>query len=222
MTLGPRIWRFHRFPQETGYAQASQSGGFRGSRLGFDASGRFVSLVLEWEPGATAVGDFTIAFPRGVVVTERVAVELSEQFGGISFGPVGFTEDLKLTRTKKTRVPRIKLPYVGPSLSYIYPEAEVRPNLSHSTFEIDQENQKDGALGNLIGVERIEWVERRPTLVERIPGKGLFIDNRDFGSADIFRVLDFPNWIFCTDGVRSYVLEKGYTNVGFLEMGNVL
>lgn len=222
MTIGPPIWRFHCFPQETGYAQASQSGGFRGPRLGFDATGRFVSLVIEWEPGATAVGDFTIAFPRGVLVTERVAVELSEQFEGIAFGPVGFTEDPKLARTKKTRVPRIRLPYVGPSLSYIYPEAEVRPNLSHSTFEIDHENQKDGALGNLIGVERIEWVERRPKLVERVPGKGLFINNCDFGGADIFRVVDFPNWIFCADRVRIYVLEKGYTNVGFLEMGNVL
>ena len=222
MTLGPRIWRFHRFPQETGYAQATQSGGFRGPRLGIDAVGQFVSLVLEWEPGATAVGDFTLAFPRGVVVTERVAVELSAQFEGITFGPVCFYEDPKLVRTKKIKVPQIRLPYVGPPLSYIYPEAEVPPNLSQSSFDIDEKNQKDGALGNLMGVERVEWVERRPKLVERIPGKGLFVDKHDVGGIDIFRVLDFPNWIFCADRVRRYVLDKGYTNVGFLEMGNVL
>jgi hypothetical protein len=38
----------------------------------------------------------------------------------------------------------------------------------------------------------------------------------------IFRVAEFPGWILCTDEVKQLIESHGFTNVSFLEMGEVL
>jgi hypothetical protein len=39
---------------------------------------------------------------------------------------------------------------------------------------------------------------------------------------DIFCIHEAPAWILCTDSVKLFIQEKQFTNVGFLEVGDVL
>jgi hypothetical protein len=67
--------------------------------------------------------------------------------------------------------------------------------------------------------EKMELVEQR---VPREPALGLRIQASELGDADVFRVHEFRARILCTDRVRDHILERGYSNVDFFEMGDVL
>ncbi len=60
----------------------------------------------------------------------------------------------------------------------------------------------------------------RTIVTPRVRGKGLFVSKSDLVNVGIFRIHEFPGWIFCTDDVKNRVQQLSYTNVGFLEMGD--
>jgi len=76
----------------------------------------------------------------------------------------------------------------------------------------------------VVGVERREkaWDQQRMKRVtsihSRVEGQGLFVPP----IVGLFRVEEFPAWVFCTDDVKEFLAKHGFTNVSFLEMGDVL
>ena len=74
------------------------------------------------------------------------------------------------------------------------------------------------------GVQHLEqiWDQERAELVTvlhpRVEGKGVIVPQ----AQGIFRVREFPAWVFCTDDVKRLIEEHGFTNVSFLEMGDTL
>ena len=58
--------------------------------------------------------------------------------------------------------------------------------------------------------------------IPRSRGEGLFVRRAELGDADIFRIREFPGPIYCTDRVKDFIEASGFTNVDFLEVGDVV
>jgi len=56
----------------------------------------------------------------------------------------------------------------------------------------------------------------------RVPGQGIFVRRADLGGVQLFRVEEFYLMILCTDDVKAFIEERGFSNVSFLEYGNVV
>jgi hypothetical protein len=184
-------------------------------------------MVIEWEAGSEIVGDFTwVGFGAEAFVTEAVLEALSERLSGFEPGPVEMFEEPDLDRAKETK-PRVWLPYEGPRLfellitdwvhldggrSSIRPSAPKCSTCGSEAFHVE-------------GVERRDsrWDKGRKELVRihrpRLPGQGIYIAEHDLGGTSIFRIYEQPGAVFCTDRVRDFVSERGFSNVSFLERG---
>jgi hypothetical protein len=52
----------------------------------------------------------------------------------------------------------------------------------------------------------------------RVQGQGLFVPYIQ----GIFRVEEFPAWVFCTDNVKRLIEDREFSNVSFLQMGEIV
>ena len=230
-----RIWRFTS-PGEHGFAE----GGQRGVWSTADGDGvcpecstsrqrRIQPLMLAWLPGSDLVGDFTWCGLGGeVAVTERVVAALHDAVRGFEFGAVEMVEDDDEPSGRRgTR--RVRLPYDGPALHELWVTSWVHLDRERSSVERERSCSTCGTeFWEVFGVER--WVsyydsDRRQlvrTKAERLPSAGVFVKDTDLAGAAIFRVHEFPGWVFCTDAVRELIEKEGCTNVSFLEMGDTL
>jgi hypothetical protein len=213
-----RLWRFSD-PGDCGYARATRRGSWEGN-----PSRRVTPLIIEWEPDSDVLGDFTWpGFDSDIVVTDAVAKALQGSgVPGFELGAVKMQENSEPAKRRSKR-PRVKLPYSGPQLWDLWVTAWTSPDRDRST--ITEVQREDGSrYFEVAGVQRREktWDQRRMELVTvlhpRVEGKGLFVPP----IRGIFRVRDVPGWIFCTDDVKRLIEEHGFTNVSFLEMGDVL
>jgi len=184
--------------------------------VGPDGSGQRVRpLIIEWEPGSDVVGDFSWAgFGSEIVVTLIAGERLAERFAGFELSPVNMIPG----ESTSGGAPRVSLPYKGPPVRDLFVTASVPFDPVRSTFDAD---------GTPVGVERYELsVDRRTRKAEwrhvaRVPGRGVFVRRRDIEGLDIFKVRGL-NWNFCTDRVRDFVRESGFTNVDFREVGEIV
>lgn len=181
-------------------------------------------LLMVWEPGSCEVGDFTWpGFDSEVVVTP-VVLEVLDQFDGFEPGPVEIVEDSVGPRRGK----RVRLPHDGPSLRELWVTAWVGMDRQRSTAELEYSCAECGAeRWELYGVERWDshWDQDLKQLVRsktsRLPDAGIYVQSTVLGDASIFRVEEFPGWVFCTDRVRDVIEKRGFSNVSFLEMGEI-
>lgn len=189
-------------------------------------------LVVEWEPGSDVVGDLTwVNGGVWVLVTEQVAPLLQTRFGGFALGPVEMVQNPRLKRpqrvTQRTKR-RVWLPYEGPPLQCLWITRWVDADMERSSLTPLDEPSAQGEILYLIGGrERIEWVGQAPdpvvpTRMRREPGKGVYIAERQLEGDGFFRVRQAPGWVFCTEAVREYAAEQGWTNVDFFEAGETL
>lgn len=231
-----KLFRFTD-PSDSRFARAGRRGRWsEGEGLcgvcGASQETRRQPLVIEWEPGSDLVGDFVWPGLDDDVALTRAAFEvLAAKFSGFEAGPVEMIEPSRSPRRSGSSSgysPTVRLPYEGPELVELWVTARARfePAKSHArrishcetcgaeAFEVD-------------GVERVDvsWDsdERvlRRTRVPALAGRGLHIDRGQLNGASVFRVLEFPAWLFCTEAVRDAVCTAALSNVAFLEMGSV-
>jgi hypothetical protein len=172
-------------------------------------------------------------------MTERVAGELQRHSKGFELGPVEMVQSPKLKRPKrptKRSKPRVWLPYEGPPLYELWLTSWTHMDAERTTAKLAWRCQQCGSeRWELEGHEREEYdivihkgedgvpeYESRTTHYPRISGKGLFVRSADLMGADIFGVHEFSGWLFCTDRVKTFIEENQFTNVAFLEMGEVI
>lgn len=183
-------------------------------------------MVIAWEPGSDEIGDFTWpGFDSEVVVTDAVLDELRPS-SGFDPGPVEVVEDADAS---KKRGKRVEVPYRGPSLHELWVTVSVSLDRDRSSAELEHACPTCGAeRWELYGVERWdshfdqELKELVRTKTERLPNAGVFVRESELAGADVFRVREFPAWVFCTDSVRKAVEKAGFSNVSFLEMGETI
>jgi len=198
---------------------------------------RIQPMIIEWEPGSEFVGDFSFLGGDSIAVTERVVHALQGKFKGFELGPVQMVQDPKLKRptriTKRTK-PRVWLPYEGPLLFDLWITSWVQMDEDRSTARIIRNCSTCGLKTyEVSGVEhveynKVEW-KAEPSEFEllkwrigRVSGQGIYVRRSDLKGADIFRVHEFPAWIFCTNDVKEFIEIEGYTNVTFFEMGELV
>jgi len=179
-------------------------------------------LILEWERGSNAIGDFSWpGFGDNVAVTTRVREELAHRFRGFEFGPV----EIESTRTSGQRQTD-RSHDAEAQLCELWVTTNVGMDPERSSAWLVK---RCGACGReeymLEDVEReqTEWDADSKQLVRhrfrRRPGRGLYIGERTLDGASIFHVREFPAWILCTDPVKQSIEMKGFTNVAFFESG---
>jgi len=183
-------------------------------------------LIVEWEPGSTVIGDFNVCF-WGVFVKREVADELI-RLGARGFepGPVDVRENSE--RNKRRAKNRLSFPYEGPPLAELWVTKWVSMDPEKTTYEL--ETLSDGKVRKrLIGIPRKETDWNRETFestdrwIPREPGKGLYVKASELGGCHLFSVCDFPiGGPLCTDEFKKLVESKGYTNVAFREIGEVI
>ena len=188
-------------------------------------------LILEWEPGADVIGDFTWPGGGRVAVKRTVFDILARKFSGFHAENVEMVQDPKLKRPKRPASrskPRIWLPYTGPELVELWPDCPV-PFLPATTFEVawrceDCGNEPLQLSGIELKMQRYDsdTGELVPDHHPRVPGKGVFVSASAVGDHPIFRLTESAGTILCTDEVKSFVLREGFTNVDFGEYGDVV
>lgn len=228
-----RIWRFAD-PVDDTYASAGRRGSWTDSAnvgpcpvCSASLQQRAQPLVIVWEPGSDMVGDFVWpGFGSEIVVADRVLAALQSRFTGFEPGPIEMIEEPDLLLRDRRRV---TLPYTGPALHELWTTSWVDADLKRSTVELESKCAQCGMESwRVDGIEHWDSVfdpqERRliRTRVPRIADSGVYIRAVDLRGADIFRVRQLPGWVFCTDPVRDLVLERGFSNADFLEMGDAM
>lgn len=177
-------------------------------------------LVVEWDSGSDEIGDFTHARAR-IVTKAAVADELLQRFHGFTKGRIEMPDHPKLRRPQRItkRTPkRVWLPYSGPELVEFLVSREV-PLLPGSSAIIDWVCQQCGRI-MYKGFEGLEEKTIR-SHVPRKEGKGLYFRGADLCGADFFRPRS-TGLTLCTDGARRFMQERAYSNIEFLDVGDIV
>jgi len=175
-------------------------------------------LIVEWDDGSDVIGDFTFAIGE-LVCTERVFKKLRRELRGLKSRPLEMHDHPSLYRPKRrTRRTRVWLPYDGPPLCALeFPhEVELLPE---STVVVESTCNVCGRMiyADFVGVETRRGFQRIP----RKAGKGFFVSAATVGDSDFFTIRN-TRLKLCTTRVREFVEEQGYTNLEFLEAGNIV
>ncbi len=187
-------------------------------------------LQFEWEAGSDQIGDFVWPGRGRVAVIEAVVSFLVGKTVSVKAGPIEMVQDPKLKRPKSLRrsKPRVWLPYEGPALVELVVEHHVGI-LPETTTEVSSKCAQCGREAReLTGVEvkqhlwSPEIMDLVPHHVPRIPGQGVFVARADVVTAGLFRLAQFPYAIFCTDEVKALLEGAQFTNLDFLECGDVV
>ena len=210
-----KVWRFTD-PCDDRFARVSRVGGMWQEGEYFE---RRNPIIIEWEPGSDTMGDFSWpGLATEILITGCVGQVLSSaQTQGFELRPVK-TEAV----AHRSRKPIVSPPYPT-GLFDLWVTNWTSIDLERSTAIGTPGN---GGIVNyeVSGVQRIEkvWDGEAMELVThihpRVDGHGLYVPS----VRGVFRIKQFPAWVFCTDNVKCLIEEHGFTNTAFLEMGDVL
>lgn len=223
-----KIWVFSDPADYKTYARATRLDMW--SDLQIDSEGRIEPLVMEWEADSDCIGDFTWpSLDKDIVVTEQVGDALKERFCGFSLGQVEMVQNVSMKKIRseiKKGKRRVVLPYKGPKLINLFVKKWVSFDFKKSSFTASSGGTGE-EIYNVYGVEKVEVKYDKTknktiyTRTPRISGKGIFINFSDLNGADIFRIKQLPASIFCSDVVKKFVEKEKFSNVQFLEMGDI-
>lgn len=226
-----KIWRIAN-PFDLRFAQAGLRGTWQpGTEVtpcpdcGSTRYGRISPLTVEWEEGSDVIGDFTWVSPgQDVLIKATVLDQLHIHCSGFISRPVKMihTSNVKALGTK------VRLPYQGPMIYELWITSRVHVDRRKSSMSVVAQCKSCGNVGYKVQdveVKKHVWNKRHGALEElhfpRTPGKGLYIADSDVDGSDIFRVDEFPAWIFCRDTVKDFMTDQGFTNINFLEYGEL-
>lgn len=184
-------------------------------------------LICEWESGSDLVGDFVWPGGGRVAVQQHVFAALTTHSSGLRSGVVEMVQDPKLKRSARgnRKKPRVWLPYEGPPLVELVVQRQVEL-LPETTTEVVHTCPVCGAERRLLvgaEIKKQRWDNVLARLVPvhepRAPGQGIIVSKISMPAEQIFRVNMFNHAILCTSSVRDCILNAGFTNIDFLEVG---
>ena len=177
-----------------------------------------LAATVEWDVGYDVIGDFMHCGGR-VIAHREIISELVTRFCGACEVKAKFSlPQAEPANAKKKTKKKDVMPDLYPEIAVLHISKEIDP-LPQSTVSFSDRCSGCGSyhIESLTGVE--QWDLRAHT--PRVDGSGLFVRSEDLDGCDFFRPRH-SGYVLCTDRVREFVLERGYTNVRFLEFGNVI
>jgi hypothetical protein len=213
-----KLWSFSH-PHEYSFARAVRVGGTWQSG---EYKERRHRLTIEWVRGSSVLGDFSWpGFNCEIVITPRVAAVLNAAgVVGYELRPVDVKCSSWGNRISKALVSQTGVADVV--LWDLWITQWVHADLGLSTLE---RREVDGSVDvEILGAEEWDTASgesgldgarlKRP----RVEGCGMFVRNvRGF-----FRIEEVPGWIFCADDVKRLLEANRFTNVDFLEVGDII
>lgn len=176
-------------------------------------------LIVEWDDGSDKIGDFVHA-GADIVVRDKVAAAINEFALGFTTKSIIFFDHPNLYKSSSlgTTANRVWLPYSGPSLCQLVVDKIVQID-PRSTVEIDRKCSRCGT----VRYRNFNGVEKRAGVVHqnRKPRQGLFVSNKELSGADIFSP-QYTSIVLCTDRVKIFIEKMNYTNVTFLNYGDIV
>lgn len=168
-------------------------------------------LEVVWDRGSDVVEDFVFGYGF-VFAKESVGAEVAGTFGGISL------HELEMLPDELGGKPRVALPYQGPPLCELVPTRQVEL-LPRSTVEIEEQCGQCGRVTykRFLGLERRSGRLHTP----RKPEHGLFFDSVELSGVHIFQPRN-TGLFLCDETVKEFVTTQGYSNVEFLQVGELL
>ena len=214
-----RIWLLSD-PIDYRFAEASRRGTWqeKGGKLV-----RVSPLVIEWTKWTTAsesVGDFLWpAIGENLVMHERIFQELQDRFGGIEKEP----EPIRIIPPKHKR--KKKKTTEDSSLTIWIDELKIIEARILHYVDIDWDKScikttEEGGENIEIDVDS-ETFTVTTQRIPRVEGGGIYVKASLLQGHSFFKVNQFPIMNLCTDAVRDFILEKRYTNIDFLEVGEL-
>lgn len=218
------IWKI-QVPVGAGFAELNrhykEPSGKKCPKCGSIIEDKRETLTVEWEDGSDQIGDFVHAGAE-IILQDRVAKQLRRIATGFTAAAIAFYDHPNLR--KPATVPdddtetRIWLPYKGPTLSQLIVDRKVAL-ADRSTVEIDRicESCSTIRYKRILGVEK----KTRSIAKPRVDGKGLFVHADDLKGDGIFSPIG-TSLTLCTNKVKVFMESEGFSNVEFLEYGDVI
>lgn len=182
--------------------------------------------MVEWGEGSDVVGDFHFAGPR-ILVRRSLWMHLAEVLGPVSAGTVEMVQESRFDREgarRRQRGKRVLLPYDGPPLVELLPEAVVAPGPATTLEELGSCSVCGAPRRRLAGVEveMSRYCKRGlvPVNRPRSPGEGVIVDATIDASVFLVWSDDVQLTLF-DERAKSRIEGLGATNVRFLEYGTV-
>lgn len=209
-----KIYHFHN-PYNYRFAQALRRGTWypKGAKVCPEChtsrQKRVSPLIIEWEPGSDLIGDFTCPGDDELVIAQKVRNVFEGRFREIEYRPVEFWQEPKLKQPKKLTPrtkPRVWMPYTGPTLWNVIPRVWCYLDHAKSGVSI---KKVCSTCGNTI-YEKPPWRQRH-----------LVLDLSTWNGEDIFHIHEYSGAIFCTERVKEFVQNSAFTNITFLEDGEI-
>lgn len=129
-----------------------------------------------------------------------------------------FKFEIKKTDKEKTgNITRLKyLPKENPNLKFIYTSIEIKL-LPQSTVEFEEDENGDKYIDEIYGISELHG----NMIIPREKGKGFFFNKNEINGYDFFKPLN-TGFLLCTEKVKEFCEKKRYTNVVFLEVGDII
>lgn len=165
----------------------------------------------DWDIIDNSILDF-IPTHYNIVGRQNCLEDLSLNFNGISLKEIKIEQNPKEKKVKNKESLKW-LPNNYPKLLKLEVTKKVPLN-SKSTVLYDE----DGYIEEIEGIEEVRGNE---IIKLREQGKGLFINKEDVKNVSFFSPIN-TSYSLCTEHVKEYIEEKKYTNICFLEVGNII
>lgn len=216
-----KIWSISD-PEDHRYGRAETVGAFRSPQPKYGRGERESPLIIKWDLQARVAGDFTFPCVVSDIMVKRTIGEelLRAGFKGFQLGSVEIQTKQKTIRLKSPA--GLIHEFVEILITKVVPLRETKSTFSTEISMGKTYYRMPGiAYATATNYGRIKEPLNR-VLVPREKGKGFFVQENLLSGCDVFRVSEFEGRTLCTDRFREFVKEHGYTNVSFLEAGDVV
>ncbi len=169
----------------------------------------------DWLAKGKLIPDFI--FSAYIICRREVAEDLKNNFGGVSTMELSWNKNPKVIAAKDTD--RLKwLPKEDVEMLCIYTNISI-PILSQSTVRYGVSGKTgQNSIKEIIGGAKLQG----DNIIPREKGMGLFFSNKDVSEYGFFKPMDADSFLLCTETVKEYIERKHYSNVLFLEVGDII
>ncbi len=184
------------------------------SQIGQDLSKGIKVMWDDWLAKGNSIPDFV--YSAYIICRETIAFDLNNKFKGLNISKLEWTINPKeLCAKDKSRLkwlPKEKIELVNIFTEVdisILPQSTVKYGISGLTGK--------KCIKRIVGGSEIY----KGSVIPREKDKGLFFDKKEVGDYDFFKPKN-TFFLLCTETAKKYVEEKQYSNICFLEIGDVV